>query len=249
MAEPTISLGWDDFAKEVAYKCGYGYAVPTGGSNELVHVTSLVRSGLRQVIWPQNGYRWSWMSVAYYSACVAGTNSYNLPDDCAGGVLGIILHHPTAASSVWFPVQIIGDAYWRTVRQLSNSRGQPRFASIRPLAHSGSESATQRYTMFFWPTPDLAYTISMTYEPSPNVTLTAKYPPGPAHMSEVYLASCLSMVEYRVDKAPGPETERFMGLLSGAIDRDRALSLPEIWSPQGESEQNYMSRDETVTIE
>ena len=140
---------------------------------------------------------------------------YDLPDDF-GRLIGDM--HYSADEARPAIVQIdVGKILQMRARY--DQAGAPYFCAVRPKSSTGASG--QRQEIIFYPKSDSAYTLSYNYEAySGELTDSLPYPLGGMQMSELYIESCLSVAEQRVNDEIGLHTQVYQAFLSDAIARD-----------------------------
>lgn len=152
-------------------------------------------------------------------------------------------------TGIKYRIPIVPDTFLRAAHTKSPKSGPPKYAAVWPnqkrglldddinpevtVAGQDPGLSRQEWKIQFYPTPDIDYVLEYRYERRPGVVdLTTPFPEGAGLLAEVILASGLSIVEQRTEKAAGVETERFLALLEQAKARDANAELPtagSIW--------------------
>jgi len=185
-------------------------------------ITRVMNSGIRRVYYPPAvhesvvGYEWTFLRPYTTLALVSGTEDYTLPDDFARFIGPI--HYPTEEYKE--NILIIPTAQILEYRSGVATTGYPRYACERWKSSDGSDG--QRKECLFWPKPDVTKTLSYQYEAYQGpLTESYPYPLGGMKLSELYLESCLAVVESRLDDEPGVHTREYIALLIDAVERDK----------------------------
>jgi len=141
--------------------------------------------------------------------------NYTLPDDF--GRLAGSLHYEADENRIKIDIIPLSDLL--ELRSRSNETDAPRYAAIRPRASDGS--AGQKQEILFWPKTSAYYALSYSYEAYQGALADANpYPLGGMQMSELYLESCLSVAEQRMNDEAGLHTQLYQALLLDAVSRD-----------------------------
>jgi hypothetical protein len=161
---------------------------------------------------------------------------YDLPDDF-GGISGGF-EYPSVSYLTRIQIVAVSDILER--RAFRNDPGAPKVAAIR---YKPSTQATgSRQEVLFFPIPDSGYVLSYEYEAySGSLTNARPYALGGMQMAEVYIESCLAVVEARKnDTANGPHFNAFGLLLQDAIARDRKKGA-QLYGQMGSSREGGTS--------
>jgi hypothetical protein len=224
MAESSLSVGYPELIGETGNFLGYGYkAYASYAAGQQSELNRLVQSGVRRVYYPTAldaerfaGYEWSWLRPTKTLEIAASDGDYDLPDDF-GRLIGEI-NYPAAAYLP--PIAIIAVNRLLAMRASSDLSGDPMYAATRYKASDGTNG--QRQEILFYPEPDTARTLSYEYEAySGALSASNPYPLGGMQLAELYIESCLSVAESRIEDSPGTHTEQFKALLVDAITRDQ----------------------------
>lgn len=224
MAESTLSLGYPDFATEVAKKLGYPSDVADRSAAEIAVIDAIIQSGVRQFYFPpllpgeEHVHEWSFLKPVTTLSTTATDYDYDLPDDF-GSIDGDITFASTA--SVKGPIVKVGEAHIRLWREAGGDvAGSPEFYAIRPRSTGGTTG--QRDEILFYPTPDASYTLTYRYVALVSkISTGSPYPLGGMAHCETCLQSCLAVAEMRDIQAQGHEYALFMQRLQSSISHDR----------------------------
>jgi hypothetical protein len=222
MSESGLSIGFEDLVGEVGSFLGFGRKTYTSYStSRKVLINSIVQSGVRQVYYPPaviaetTGYEWSWLRPVSTIDIESGTSDYDLPDNF-GRLIGT-LHYPSAEYRE--DIVVVSVSKLLQMRAASDLTGAPAYAAIRYKESDRTDG--QRQEILFFPEPDDDWTLSYEYESySGVISDTYPYPLGGMQLAELYIESCLSVAENRVNEEPGTHTQKFKELLVDAIKRD-----------------------------
>lgn len=142
--------------------------------------------------------------------------NYDLPDDFSR----LIGNLHFAAAEHRSDVTIVGLGTLENLRSSNDLGGAPVFAAIRYKSSDGSGG--QRQEILFWPKPDAYYSLAYSYEIySGALSDTYAYLLGGMHLSELFVESCLAVVEQRINNEAGLHTQLYEALLADAIARDK----------------------------
>jgi len=233
MAESSLSVGWTELQQEVGYALGHGRTIASFTADQASLVEDIVQSGIRKVYYPPAvippsggsryskapepivGHIWSWITPTSSLAVTDGVDDYTLPDDF--GRLRGRMHF--AANSEKREVSEISVSELLALRAEDTTAGDAQYVAIQPVEGDGSTG--HRFTALLYPTPNADLTMYVEYEVLPSaLDDTYPYPLGGMSLSELYIESCLSVVESRVTGGD-VHTQLFKRLLIDAILRDR----------------------------
>ena len=230
MAEPTLSLAYNDLAGEVGTFLGWGRGTalgdPAWSSQQQAPVDSCVRSGLRQWYYPHPievmdvSYDWAFLKPMVTLSLVANQTTLPLPDDY-GGVEGrVTLSAPQGIQ--WWPLEFLGiGQVYQQQALFPTTTGRPWMCCTEPLKGTTGTQG-QRSQLRVWPIPDMAYTLQLQYYVNPDYLTGANpYAYGGAQHVETILESCLAIAEQRLDDAMGVHTLKFKERLIASINMDR----------------------------
>lgn len=223
MAESGLSFGATDLRAEIGEFMGIGRGVNVAWTaDQLADINRVMDSGVRRVYYPtavqgvQEGYEWSFLKPYTTLTTVVDQWEYDLPDDL-GRILGQ-LHFPAEENRRSVPIVPVQQLLEHRARTATS--GQPWFAAVRWKA--GTAVTGQRQELLFWPTPDAEWIMPYQYEAyNGKLTDSLPYPLGGMKLAELYLESCLSVVEIRKNDEPGFHTQQYQLLLIGAVAADR----------------------------
>jgi len=223
--ESGLSIGYSDLTSEVGRFLGYGSTSGSWSASQLAEIDGYVQSGVRRVYYPPAiqglppdmlAYEWSFLRPTTTLAITSGTADYDLPDDL-GRVVGAF-YYPTDENRESIQQVSIGKIL--ALRASSDTTGYPDCFAVRFKTEDRTTGSRQE--VLFYPEPDDDWTLNYEYEAySGTLSDTYPYPLGGMKMSELYIESCLSVAESRVNEEPGIHTANFQALLVDAIQRDR----------------------------
>ena len=239
MAESTLSLTRDDVRARVSMMLGYGFGINDADSEELERVDLFLNAGLRRFLNPvteEGTYDWTFLYPTATYALVAGTQIYNLPDDCMGYLNNDLV---ITAGGAGTKVTLISlQQLLQKEASEGAANGRPDYAATRVRNVAPTTSAGQRTELLVYPTPDVVYTLTYSYNVQANAAASNTFLFGGQHHSETIVAAVMAEAERysKVGVDGPPETkwetayqERLAA--SVAIDkkirgRELAMSFP-----------------------
>lgn len=237
MAESTLSLAYNEVAAEVGSYLGFGrgvnYSDPAWSTQQQNMIDSCVKSGLRQFYFPPpvdgsgSTYDWSFLKPTATATLTVGVNTVALPDDF-GGFEGVITVSPTNNQVTW-PIYLYNEGQIREAYALNPIiSGRPIQAALQPL--KGTTGTTgQRFQLFFFPVPDMTYTIQFQYYLLADfINGTISYAYGGMAHAETILESCLAIAEQRIDGSQTVHSGQFMQRLAASIGKDRQYKAQKL---------------------
>ena len=238
--ESSLSLGLPEFRSAVGFQLGYGRTFLNCTDAQKVEILEIVQSGVRRVYFPPAvnadtvGYEWSWLRPTTTLSTAAADGDYDLPEDF-GRLIGS-LHY--AADKHRKGIVIVSVGKLLQMRSCSDLKGAPTYAAYRYKSSTGASG--QRQEILFYPEPDAIWVLSYEYEAfTGQLTDTYPYPLGGMKYGELYLESCLAVVESRIEdiavRDSGIHTQQFSTLLVDAIARDRKHGAQN-YGPMGQPE-------------
>lgn len=228
MAESGLSIGAPDLRAEIGFLAGYGRDSGAWSVDQLADINRWMNSGIRRVYYPPAfksdiegardvvGYEWSFLRPWTTLAVVSGTADYDLPDDFARFIGS--LHYPEQENRR--DIVVIPTPDILEYRSGASTTGAPRYVSERWKTSDGTTG--QRKEALFWPKPDNDWSLLYQYEAYQGaLSDTYPYPLGGMKMAELYIESCLTVVEIRANDEAGPHYEEYVRLLIDAVARDK----------------------------
>jgi hypothetical protein len=230
MAESTLSLAYTEVAAEVGSYLGFGrgtsYSDPAWSTQQKNMIDSCVKSGLRQFYFPPpidgsgSTYDWSFLKPTVTMTLASGVNTLALPDDFGGfeGQITVL----GSTNQVCWPIPLCNEGQIREAySQYPVISGRPTMAAIQPL--KGTTGSTgQRFQLFFFPSPDAAYTVQFQYYLLADfINGTISYAYGGMAHAETILESCLAIAEQRIDGSNTVHSGQFLQRLAASIGKDR----------------------------
>jgi hypothetical protein len=243
MAESGLSIGAPDLRAEIGFLAGYGRTSSSWTVDQLADINRWMNSGIRRVYYPPAiktdidgaqdiaGYEWTFLRPWTTLSVVSGTADYDLPDDFARFIGP--LHYPEQESRR--DIVVIPTPDILEYRSGASMTGAPRYVAERWKA--SDMSTGQRKEALFWPTPDSSWPLAYQYEAYQGaLSDTYPYPLGGMKMAELYIESCLAVVEVRANDEPGPHSAEFVRLLIDAVARDKKNG-PQVYGQMGYREE------------
>jgi len=214
--ESTLSVTYDELRRAVARICGWDRDPANWEGDQLTDGPDMVKAAEREFYTAHN---WSFLSPAISITMVAGTYTYDLPDDFA---------------EMEGPLRYSGNyAYQRPITQASlgvvwqnravlPTTGIPLYYAIETVAQDGTSSDTgTRYKIQFDITPSQAFVVYGQYRVNPySMDDTHIYPIGGADHAETLRYAAMSVAEQEWRGTVGPYTARYQQLLERSIRMD-----------------------------
>jgi hypothetical protein len=227
MAESTLSLTRNNLREEVGLKLGYGLNTSGWTPEQISRMDIAIRDGLGRFYFPITGdakelYEWSFLKITTTLSLTSGAGAtYSLPDDCGGIVTEFIITSSGGAPNR-IPVIPINDLLQLDAEEAA-SAAVPKFAAIQTTSPlSPSTTASQRYEVVFYPTPDTNYTASYEYPVHVNsIGSTNAFLPGGAAHSQTIVASCLAVAEQYLTPDETVHQQEFQQRLQASIEYDK----------------------------
>jgi len=142
----------------------------------------------------------------------------DLPDDF-GGVDGAVTYDP---GQQYQALQMTSDARIRVLAQQSANQGPPSLYAIRPRTWPASGTSSTRHEIMFFPFPDAAYAVQMSYKVLAGALAGATdVPLGGAGHSETLISSCLAIAEQYGVTQKSNHRETYLRHLTASVVRDR----------------------------
>jgi hypothetical protein len=226
MPDSTLSITYDDLQAEVGEFLHYGPDASSWSAEETKRVDRIIQAGVRQFYYPpamegiELGYEWSFMRPGATLVTVAGTRTYDLPDDFSK-VVGEMYYAVDVFNRaiVEVPIGRIDE-----LLQANDDSDFPRFFAVRFKASTGATG--QKHEVLFWPKPNDAFTLSYRYDAYAGKIdqLNYRNPLGGMKYGECIIESCLSVAERRGNDEAGIHEQQFQRLLMAAVAMDRRNS-------------------------
>ncbi len=122
------------------------------------------------------------------------------------------------------PIRIISVGLLLAKRASRKLYGPPRYAATRYKTSDGS--AGQRQEVLFYPETDEDFDLPYEYEAyQAALSDDYPYPLGGMQVAELYIASCLSVAEQRINDEVGIHTQQYRALLLDA-SKSQLITLP-----------------------
>lgn len=206
-------------------------------------IDSIIQSGVMQVYYPppleqvergdrrdddeeeaakdrrfRKPHRWSFLNQLGTLTTTGGVSTYELPEDFAGPSGDLIITSGDGR------LPIIPEEHLRQLAAVDQVQGVPKYAAIRPVNADGT--AVQKWQVILYPTPEKAFTLNYRYTVTPgDLSDSAPWPLGGKAYSELFLQSCLAVMEARRG-GDGVEMARFMQRLAAAVHLDKQSASP-----------------------
>lgn len=204
---------------------------------QLKQVEATLQIGLRKFysppILPQEKYshEWSFLKPLAQIDCVSGQHTYDLPEDFA------IIHGPLTfapdTTTLYPPVEIVGEEYLRYRRQHTAASARPSVAAVAPKA-AGPDGQT-RYELSLYPTPDSTYSLHYRYMINPDLLADeVTLPIGGQMHAQTVLEASLSAAEEMRGVGEGLHTRRFLECLRASVGHDRKVMAPDTLGYNGD---------------
>lgn len=259
MAESTLQLTTTQLRKEVALHMGY--RTEYGGllQHQQDEVDWIINEGLRRFYSPpvlpgeSRPHQWSFLTPRTTLALVAGTTTYTLPDNFGG----IVDPFTYASGTSRAPIGVVTDEELRRRATISSSSGNPTcVAIVAKVSSDDSPNATPdiptRWQAVFWPTPSEALTLTYRYYVIQDAPTTTLNPPGGSLFGHVIRASCLAVLEDRLNhNRPNSSTvhaTRFREILASAVGMDRRMNNPRILGVMTDTSDGAGLYEPTVSV-
>lgn len=235
MAESNLSIDYSDIQLEVGRYMGWKLSPSDWNTTNSNDFAAILKRGMLQFYYPPTGsenpyYEWSFLKKTGAITMVAGTYTYDMPDDFGGTLIDRSLAF--AAQSGFRSPQKVNENLILRILATGYSTGIPKWCAVR--IKGDTPTTGQRYEMLTFPVPnaEAAATPSLNfryvYIPA-LITSTNKYPAGGAQYGEVILASILACAEERLDDAPGgPLAQKFQAMLTQAMRTDDQLKGKQV---------------------
>lgn len=231
MAEPTLAQSYTDLQADVGYLLGWGRGAARGdlafSARQQATIDDCIKSGLRQFYYPpplpgeRTSYDWSFLKPTASLQLRPGLQVIPLPDDY-GGFDGQVVIVPTGNTCQPWPIEWENEGRLR--QRYACSPGlvaPPRYVAIQWLKGTTSQ-AGQRAQLYFFPTADKLYTVTVPYYVNPDcLSATAPYAYGGAQHAETITESCLAIAEERVDDDRSVHAAKFLERLAASVAMDR----------------------------
>ena len=233
MAEPGLSLAYDDFRQGIADFLGFGRTIVNWSADQSAEIIAVLDAGLRHFYYPDPlpgqriGHRWSFLRASAALALSADQGNYSLPDDF-GAFEGPLTYSGTDSPS-WV-VQQTSESHVmdkRSVAYGNQSSHRPTWVAVRPL-RTPHVAISTRWEAVFAPVPSQEYKLTYRYQLLPQpLSSTVIYPLGGQAHSELLMESCLAMAEQRLDDQIGIHSQRYLHRLATSIRYDRQITEGE----------------------
>lgn len=237
MAEPTLSMGYRDFADHVGKFLGWGpgnwsSATPWFTGTQTQDIDDCVRSGVRKFYYPDQPYDWSFMHPFVTVTLSQGTASVQLPDDVAGVEGQITLQAGT--NQLMDPVDFVSAGKIKLLySQLPGSLGKPTHAAVDYVKGTTALSG-QRANLLVFPMADQPYALEFRAYVTPDApTIANPYVYGGSQHTETIIEACLAVAEQRFDDKMAIHTQLFAERLKASVALD-GRNKPQLFGYNGD---------------
>lgn len=250
MAEPNISLDYEDIQQAAAISQGWTTTVADWTAENSLHFSQALARGLNRFWYPEivtevyrrragqplesvdpqkqyDHYEWSFLrkNDGTTVTLAAGDYNYTLPDDFSGVIVDDSVNF--AAGQEKGMLTKIDAGNMAAMRSKENATGVPVYFCLRPVTYVGATGS--RWEMLVYPTPTAAeagVVVSFDYQFVPNVITSGEYPVGGSQHSQTIVAAILAELEKIVDDDPqGANEFKFQQLIQASIRVDQQIKL------------------------
>lgn len=223
MPESTLTLTWSNHRQLIADELGYGLDATKYTASQKQIIQMIIDRGMRRAYQPPVvdgvSHQWSFLSPFTTITTESGEYQYDLPPEF-GGNIGVMSFE--SETSMYDVITIASESNIRRMRAAAPGQTSiPKFAAFVPKQHDGN--SVQLHQVWFFPTPDAAYTLSTKMYVNPSaISADNPYPYGGLPFSEVLLASCLAIAELSRDGGGNGTREKyFQERLLAAVSNDK----------------------------
>lgn len=218
----TLAADYTTLKQEVAHFLGYDAAALTAA--QAAEIDRYIQSGLRQFYYPPAmegvdvDFEWDFMRQDGSVTTTANTAEYVLPDGFGRFAGQLTFADPSWRQTV--PVIPYGDLL-RMLKGRPDEKGRPLFAAT--MAQNAYGEKGQKKKVYFFPTPDAAYTLKFACDADTGKidAATKPFPLGGPMFAELVIESCLAIAEQKANDEIGAHTAKFQQLLVSMIQRNR----------------------------
>lgn len=237
MAQSTLNLTTAELQSYVARFCGMSSTTYSSlTASEQAEVDRFVRAGLRRFYNPppipgeRVGHQWSFLSPRGTITTVADQAAYDLPDDFAGIIEGVLTWGTGNANRE--PVRVVSDAVYRKALQVDTATGRTRIATILPksdagdVATDGTPDNPTAFEILLHPIPDEDdLVLSFRYMAIQDAVTSGIAPIGGALHADTIVAAC----RYAASEIAEPKLQQyhksiFMERLAASVSLDRRIT-------------------------
>jgi len=227
LAEPGLSLAYDDYRQGIGYFLGFGRTIVDWSTDQSAEIAVILDAGLRNFYTPDPlpgqrlSHQWSFLRVASTLSIESGIGDYDLPDDF--GSLDGPLTYLDSNSPNWM-VQVTSDKHVMSLRSevyTNQTSHRPNWAAVRSKRTPHTDIST-RWEILFAPISSQPYDLHFRYHVLPEpISSTNRYPYGGQAHSETVMESCLALAEQRMDDQAAIHSQKFIQRLAASIRYDR----------------------------
>lgn len=226
MAESTYTLSRTNLQNQICDIAGLGQAYSSAAAADQARVDNAMKSGLSRfyfsAIDPRTGsnHEWSFLNPATSFATTADDYTYTLSDEF-DGIIGDP-YFVSSSNGTMQEIRLVSDGVILKHRERSPAAtGRPYLAAIQPLVNAAQNTASNRYQMILYPTPDAAYTIGYRHTILPDfLTSSIVFPYGSAAHSHTIYAACLAEFDRLYNDSVGNHEAHYREMLVASIMRD-----------------------------
>lgn len=228
--EPSLAIAFRELEAEVGHFLGYGRGkhydgFPAWDLRQQAAITACLKSGLRNFYYPDplpgtaTSYDWSFLHPWTTLTLLSGESTLDMPEDFGGAEGTIIISSPSYTEIKYCNPGMVHRAFAVS----ASATGMPQMAAILPVKGTGFKTG-QRSQLFFFPTADADYELTLSYYINPDY-LTGAHPyvyGGPEH-SETVLEACKAAAELNEDDREDSHAAKFIRRLATSISIDRRM--------------------------
>lgn len=215
-----------ELESELGDSLGFGMG-PLGGDpdwnqRDAIRIRRAVKSGLRSMYFC--GHVWSFMRIQKDLTLALGENIVRMPDDF-GGFAGdsrvLVSQASDGLGQMTLDLEGIGTVNM-ALKLNVNLTGCPGKVALRPVKTT-APGQMQRDELVFYPLADQNYTITVTYQVTPDYVVNELQPYvyGGVEHHETIMALCRAAAEVNNDDRIGPQSAVAQQALQKSIKMDR----------------------------
>lgn len=224
--EPAYG-SYEYLMREVGAILGYGRDYDSWSHEKRGVANAVVQRGVRDFYNPvplegeKYAHAWSFLSPVRQLTTVADTWKYDLPKDFA--MLDGPITFEIDQDVITTDIRIVSEYEIRRKQIDSDTTGVPTMAAVVPGDVPG------RWKLFFWVTPDDAYTLEYRCQLNPpDLSVEDPMPYGGVEHVRTVLESCLKCAEEEKSVRGGVHAEQFMQRLAASVSHDRKVVCPRV---------------------
>lgn len=204
---------------------------------QLKQVEATLQIGMRKFYAPpvlpneKYSHEWSFLKPLGTITTVSAQYTYDLPEDFA--IISGPLTFAPDTTTLYPPVEIVGEEYLRYRRQHTEASARPSIAAVTPKNFGGD--GVTRYELSLYPTPDSIYSLHYRYSINPELLPDeVSLPIGGQVHAQTALEACLSAAEEMRGVGEGLHTRRFQDCLRASVGHDRKVQAPDTLGYNGD---------------